>query len=324
MRILVTGGAGFIGSHFIKYLLKTYKKCQVINLDKLTYSGNLDNLKEVVNHSQYRFVKGDICDGRLVERVIKNCSIIVHFAAETHVDRSIQDGSNFVRTNVIGTHTLLQAAHKANIKRFVHVSTDEVYGSCKSGYFKETDALIPSSPYSASKASSDLLVHSYFATYGMDVVITRCSNNFGPNQYPEKVIPLFITNLIDGKKVPLYGSGKNVRNWLYVQDHCRAIDLALNKGKAGEVYNIAGEDYLDNLRLTKNILKIMGHTSYMIQYVPDRLGHDFRYAIDCSKIRKLGFYPQITFEEGIQRTIQWYKNNGLWWKKLKLKRGVLA
>lgn len=317
MKILVTGGAGFIGSHFVKYLLKTYPQYQIVNLDKLTYSGNLDNLKEVARHPRYRFIKGDICDGTVVNKALKGCSIIVHFAAETHVDRSIKDGSNFVRTNVIGTHTLLQAAHQAKIKRFVHVSTDEVYGSRKSGYFKETDPLNPSSPYSASKASSDLLVRSYFTTYGMDVVITRCSNNFGPNQYPEKVIPLFVTNLLEGKKVPLYGNGKNVRDWLYVVDHCRAIDIVLHKGKAGDIYNIAGENYLDNIRLTTLILKTMRFSSSMINHVPDRLGHDFRYAIDCSKIRKLGFHPQTSFEEGIHATIDWYKNNSWWWKKLK-------
>jgi dTDP-glucose 4,6-dehydratase len=317
MRILVTGGAGFIGSHFIKYLLKKSKNDVVVNLDLLTYSGNLENLKEISRHPRYKFVKGDICDSKLVNRLMKDCSMVVHFAAETHVDRSIKDGSQFVKTNAIGTHTLLQAAYLANVKRFVHVSTDEVYGSRKSGYFKESDPLNPSSPYSASKASSDLLALSYFITYGMDVVITRCSNNFGPNQYPEKVIPLFVTNLLEGKKVPLYGQGKNIRDWLYVEDHCRAVDLVMNKGKAGEIYNIAGENYLDNLRLTKTILKIMGQSSDQIQYVRDRLGHDFRYAIDCAKIRRLGFRPQVSFEEGIAQTVQWYKDNPSWWKKLK-------
>jgi dTDP-glucose 4,6-dehydratase len=317
MKILVTGGAGFIGSHFIKYLLKKYPKYQVINLDKLTYSGNLDNIKEISRHPRYRFIKGDICDGPLVESAVKGCSLIVHFAAETHVDRSIKDGSNFVKTNVTGTHTLLQAALKVKIKKFVHISTDEVYGSRKSGYFKETDPLNPSSPYSASKASSDLIVRSYHTTYGMDTVITRCSNNFGPNQYPEKVIPLFITNLLEGKKVPLYGLGKNVRDWLYVEDHCHAVDLIMHKGKKGEIYNIAGENYFNNLNLTQTILKMMNQTSSMIEYVPDRLGHDFRYAIDCSKIRRLGFFPQVSFTEGMRATIDWYKQNAWWWEKLK-------
>ncbi|MEI7997935.1 MAG: dTDP-glucose 4,6-dehydratase [Candidatus Omnitrophota bacterium] len=317
MNILVTGGAGFIGSHFVKHLLKTYKNYHVINLDKLTYSGNLDNLKELRNDPRHSFIRGDICNAKLVADIMKKCSMVVHFAAETHVDRSIKDGSDFVRTNVLGTHTLLQAAYLAGVKRFVHVSTDEVYGSRKSGFFKETDALNPSSPYSASKASSDMLARSYFTTYGMDVVITRCSNNFGPNQYPEKVVPLFVTNLLEGKKVPLYGTGKNVRDWIYVEDHCRGVDMVMHKGKAGEIYNIAGENYLDNLRLTKVILKIMGCSSTMIQPVADRLGHDFRYAIDCSKIRKLGFHPQVPFDDGIHLTVDWYKKNTKWWGRLK-------
>ena len=317
MRILVTGGAGFIGSHFVKYLLKTYKNYHVINLDKLTYSGNLDNLKEIARHPRYEFVRGDICDVKLAANVMKKRSMVVHFAAETHVDRSIKDGADFVRTNVLGTHVLLQAAHLAGVKRFVHVSTDEVYGSRQRGYFKETDPLNPSSPYSASKASSDLLALSYFFTYKMDIVITRCSNNFGPNQYPEKIMPLFITHLLEGRKVPLYGLGKNVRDWIYVQDHCRAVDLVLHKGQAGEIYNISGENYLDNLSLTKSILKVMGHSLKMIKYVPDRLGHDFRYAIDCSKLRKLGHSSQVPFEEGITKTIKWYTDNSSWWKKLK-------
>lgn len=317
MHILVTGGAGFIGSHFVKYILKTYKNYHVINLDKLTYSGNLSNLKEIEGNNRYRFVKGDICDVKLVSSLMKKCSVVVHLAAETHVDRSIKDGSNFVRTNCIGTQTLLQEAQKVGIKRFVHVSTDEVYGSRKTGYFKEKDPLTPSSPYSASKASSDLIARSYFITYGMDVVITRCSNNYGPNQYPEKVIPLFVTNLLEGKKVPLYGTGKNVRDWIFVEDHCRGIGLVMHKGQAGEIYNIAGESYLDNITLTKIILKYMNQPKSMIQKVQDRLGHDFRYAIDCKKIQKLGYHPQVSFDEGILQTIQWYQNNPGWWQRLK-------
>ena len=317
MRLLVTGGAGFIGSHFIKHILNSHPNDRVVNLDKLTYSGNPDNLKEIAGDPRYSFVKGDICDTALVGRLVKGKDAIVHFAAETHVDRSIKDGDVFVRTNCIGTHVLLEAALKHKIKRFVHISTDEVYGSRKTGYFKEKDLLNPSSPYSASKAASDLLARSYFITHGLDVVITRCSNNFGPNQYPEKVIPLFITNLMEGKKVPLYGSGKNVRDWIYVEDHCRAVDIVLQMGRAGEIYNIAGENYRDNVTLTKTILKMMGKKESMIQRVPDRLGHDFRYAINCAKIRRLGFKPRVGFDEGIRRTVRWYQENARWWKKLK-------
>ncbi len=318
MRILITGGAGFIGSHFVKYILNKYPSYKIVNVDKLTYSGNLDNLKELKGNPRYKFIRADICDAKAIDRIMKKgIDNIVHFAAETHVDRSIKDGDVFVRTNVNGTHTLLEAALRHKVKRFVHVSTDEVYGSRLKGYFKEDDILNPSSPYSAAKASSDLLARSYFITYGMDVVITRCSNNFGPNQYPEKVIPLFVTNLIQGKKVPLYGTGKNVRDWIYVEDHCRGVDIVLHKGKAGEIYNIAGENYRDNLTLTKTILKIMKQSASMIQPVEDRLGHDFRYAIDCSKIRTIGFKPQVSFEEGIEKTVRWYQENAWWWRKLK-------
>ncbi len=317
MRILLTGGAGFIGSHLVKYLLNTYPKYQITNLDKLTYSGNLDNLKSVAKHPRYTFVKGDIADAKVVDRCMKNADIIIHTAAETHVDRSINDGGVFVKTNVNGTFTLLEAARRHKIKRFVHVSTDEVYGSRKTGYFKEEDLLNPSSPYSASKAASDLLARSYFITYGMDVVITRCTNNFGPNQYPEKVIPLFVTNLLEGKKVPLYGTGKNVRDWIYVTDHCRGVDIVMHQGKAGEVYNLAGENYRNNIVLTKTILRLMKKPLSSIQPVEDRKGHDFRYAIDCAKVRKIGFKPLVGFDEGIAATINWYTENPAWWKKLK-------
>ena len=315
--ILVTGGAGFIGSHLVRYLLTTYPKYKVINFDKLTYSGNLNNLKSIKGDPRYKFIKGDIANAKQVELAVKQADIIIHTAAETHVDRSIVDGGVFVTTNVNGTYTLLEAAVRHKIKRFVHVSTDEVYGSCRKGFFKETDDLNPSSPYSASKAASDLLARSYFITYGLNVVITRCSNNFGPNQYPEKVIPLFVTNLLDGKQVPLYGKGLNVRDWIYVEDHCRGIDCVLRHGKAGEVYNIAGENYRDNLTLTKTILKLMGKSLSMIKRVEDRLGHDFRYAIDCRKIRQLGYRPRVGFDEGMATTIQWYKENKWWWKDLK-------
>lgn len=319
MRILITGGAGFIGSNFVISFVKKYPHDHVVNLDKLTYAGNLDNLKSVSGYRNYRFVKGDICDRKTVEKIVSGCEAIVHFAAETHVDRSIKDAAAFIRTNVFGTYTLLEAALKYKIKRFVHVSTDEVYGSKKTGFFKEAGPLNPSSPYSASKASSDLLARSYYRTYTLPVLMTRSSNNFGPCQYPEKVIPLFVTNLLENKKVPLYAKGLNVRDWIYVEDHCRAIDLVLHKGAVGEIYNIAGESYLSNIELTKAILAKMEKPLSMIQRVSDRPGHDFRYAIDCSKIRKLGFKPKYKFDQALSLTINWYRQNPGWWRKLKPK-----
>jgi len=306
MKIVITGGAGFIGSHFIKYLIKKYPRYKIINVDKLTYAGNLRNLKEIKNCKNYRFVGADICDQKLIEKLTKGCDWIVHFAAESHVDRSIKSSNDFVQTNVVGTHVLLDAAVKNHIKRFVHISTDEVYGSRKKGFFKETDNLNPSSPYSASKAASDLLVLSYVKTHKLPAVITRSSNNFGPNQFPEKIIPLFITRLLQNKKVPLYAKGQNIRDWIFVKDNCRGIDLVLHKGKIGEIYNIAAESYLNNLTLTKKILKKMSKPLSMIQNVKDRPAHDFRYAIDTKKIRKLGFRPCYSFEEGLDLTINWY------------------
>ncbi|MFA5059114.1 MAG: dTDP-glucose 4,6-dehydratase [Candidatus Omnitrophota bacterium] len=315
MKIFVTGGAGFIGSHFIKLLVKAHPNGKVINFDLLTYAGGRDNLKEVSSLKNYRFIKGDVRNAQQVKKAMAGCDSVVHFAAETHVDRSIKNANNFIETNILGTHVLLEAARKEKIKRFVHVSTDEVYGSRRKGFFKEEDSLSPSSPYSASKASADLLVKSYFTTYGLPVIITRSSNNFGPNQYPEKVIPLFITRLLKGKKVPLYADGSNIRDWIYVEDNCRAIDLALRKGTIGEIYNIAAENYLTNAFLTKAILRAMKKPISMIQHVQDRPGHDFRYAINCAKIRKLGFSPKISFVEGLGRTISWYGENQSWWKK---------
>lgn len=317
MKILVTGGAGFIGSNFILRALKRHPQHKFINLDKLTYAGNLKNLETIAKNKNYTFVRGDICDLRLVESVMSRCDWVVHFAAETHVDRSIKSAGQFVKTNVFGTYTLLEAALKYKIKRFLHVSTDEVYGSRTKGFFKESDPLCPSSPYSASKASSDLLARSYYITYKLPVLITRSSNNYGPRQYPEKVIPLFVTNLLENKKVPLYARGLNVRDWIYVDDNCRAIDLVLHKGRVGEIYNIAGENYLTNIELTKRILSQMKKPLSMIRRVKDRPGHDFRYAIDCSKIRKLGFKSGISFEHGLQSTIQWYAGHRPWWKPLK-------
>lgn len=317
MNILVTGGAGFIGSNFILYLLKKYPAYKIINFDKLTYAGNLDNLRQAEKDKRYKFIKSDICNRKVVEKAMSRCDCVVHFAAETHVDRSICDARSFVVTNVLGTHTLLKAALKNKIRRFIHVSTDEVYGSRKKGFFKESDPVNPSSPYSASKASSDLLAKSYFVTYHLPVVVTRSSNNFGPRQYPEKVIPLFITNLLENKKVPLYAKGHNVRDWIFVEDNCRAIDLVLHHGKIGEIYNVAAGNYMANMDLTKTILRKMNKPVSFIQSVQDRPGHDFRYAIDASRIRKLGFKPEIPFDEGLDLTIDWYQKNQRWWKKLK-------
>ncbi len=312
MRILITGGAGFIGSHFVKYILKNHSSYRITNLDKLTYAGSLGNLRDLPNKRNHTFVKGDISNAKLVEKCMRHCDAVIHFAAETHVDRSIIDAQHFVKTNVFGTYVLLEAALKHKIKRFLHVSTDEVYGSRKKGYFKEDNRLIPSSPYSASKAASDLLALSYFVTYRLPVMITRSTNNYGPFQFPEKIIPLFITNLLQKKKVPLYAEGKNVRDWIYVEDNCRAIDCVFRKGKAGKIYNIAAENYLTNFNLTQKILKKMNQDTSMIKHVTDRLGHDFRYAIDCRKVKALGFRPRMNFQQGLDVTIDWYRKNLKW------------
>lgn len=317
--ILVTGGAGFIGSNFIRYIFKKYPTYKIINLDKLTYAGNLDNLSDIESNKNYNFIKGDICNYKLVRGAVKGVEVIINFAAETHVDRSIVNADNFIRTNYHGTYTLLEAALKNKVKCFLHISTDEVYGSRIKGFFKETDVLNPSSPYSASKAAADLLVMSYFKTYNLPVIITRSSNNFGPYQYPEKVIPLFITNILRNKKVPLYSRGGNIRNWLFVLDNCSALDLILHKGKIGEIYNIASENYMNNLELTKAILKKLNKTSDFIHYVQDRAGHDRRYAIDCSKIGKLGWKTRYNFSAALNLTIAWYKENIKWWEKLRAK-----
>jgi dTDP-glucose 4,6-dehydratase len=284
----------------------------------LTYAGDEENLKPVASDKRYKFVKGDIRDLELAKKLMQDADQVVHFAAESHVDRSIEGGSEFVSTNVMGTQVLLDAAKSSNIKRFVHVSTDEVYGSISEGSWPEDHPLLPNSPYSASKAGSDLLVRAYNRTHKLDTVITRCSNNYGQYQFPEKVMPLFITNIIEGKKVPLYGNGLNVRDWLHVDDHCRGIALALTKGRAGEVYNIGGGTELTNVELTHKILKAMGVGEEFIQPVEDRKGHDLRYSVDISKINKeLGYSPQVNFEEGLEQTINWYKNNESWWKKHK-------
>jgi len=315
-KILITGGAGFIGSNFIRHILNKYADYHITNLDKLTYAGNPDNLKDISKNKRYKFVKGDIADAKVVEKAMKGCDIIINFAAETHVDRSIHGAAEFVRTNVFGTHTLLEAAKKLGTKLFIQISTDEVYGSIAEGSFKETDPLLPNSPYSSTKAGSDLLSRSYFVTYKLPVIITRSSNNFGPNQYPEKVIPLFITNLLRNKKVPLYGDGMNVRDWLYVVDNCEAIDLVMHKGKAGEIYNIGGTTEITNLELTHIVLEMLGKDKRSIEYVKDRLGHDRRYSLDITKLKRLGWSPRYDFKEALETTIAWYKNNKPWWAKL--------
>jgi dTDP-glucose 4,6-dehydratase len=322
MKLLVTGGAGFIGSNFVRMALTDkfpdFNVEQLTVLDLLTYAGDEENLKPIVSDKRYKFVKGDIRDLELAKKLMQDADQVVHFAAESHVDRSIEGGSEFVSTNVMGTQVLLDAAKSTNIKRFVHVSTDEVYGSISEGSWPEDHPLLPNSPYSASKAGSDLLVRAYNRTHKLDTVITRCSNNYGQYQFPEKVMPLFITNIIEGKKVPLYGNGLNVRDWLHVDDHCRGIALALTKGRAGEVYNIGGGTELTNVELTHKILKAMGVGEEFIQPVEDRKGHDLRYSVDISKINKeLGYSPQVNFEEGLEQTINWYKNNEAWWKKHK-------
>lgn len=316
-RLLITGGAGFIGSNFIRYMLAKYSDYHITNLDKLTYCGNRENLKYVEGSRNYKFVKGDIADAKAVNRLVKGCDAVINFAAETHVDRSITDPESFVRTNVAGTHILLEAAKRHGIGRYLQISTDEVYGSTLKGAFKEDDPLLPNSPYSATKAGADLLVRSYFVTYKMPVIITRSSNNYGPYQYPEKVIPLFVTNLLEGKKVPLYGDGMNVRDWLFVQDNCEAIDTVLHKGEPGEVYNIGGGNEITNLDLTHSILKALGRDKSFIQYVTDRPGHDRRYALDISKIKGLGWKPRHDFRSALFLTVEWYKKNVGWWKKLK-------
>jgi len=322
MKLLVTGGAGFIGSNFVRMALTDkfpdFNVEQLTVLDLLTYAGDEENLKPISSDKRYKFVKGDIRDLELAKKLMQDADQVVHFAAESHVDRSIEGGSEFVSTNVMGTQVLLDAARSTSIKRFVHVSTDEVYGSISEGSWPEDHPLLPNSPYSASKAGSDLLVRAYNKTHKLDTVITRCSNNYGQYQFPEKVMPLFITNIIESKKVPLYGNGLNVRDWLHVDDHCRGIALALTKGKAGEVYNIGGGTELTNVELTHKILEAMGVGEEFIQPVEDRKGHDLRYSVDISKINKeLGYSPQVNFEEGLIQTINWYKNNEAWWKKHK-------
>jgi len=319
VRILVTGGAGFIGSNFVRRIVDgTFAGfSKVTVLDKLTYAGTLTNLAELPEGS-FTFVKGDICDADLVKKLVKDHDLVVNFAAESHVDRSIDGAKEFVVTNVLGTMTLLDAVRESDVKTYLQVSTDEVYGSIATGSWPETDPLLPNSPYAASKASADLVCRSYFRTHGLDIRITRCSNNYGRNQYPEKVIPLFVTNLIDNEKVPVYGSGQNVRDWLHVDDHCQGIFLALTKGKAGEIYNIGGGTELTNMELTEKILILMGKNESSIKYFEDRKGHDLRYSVDITKIsNELGYKPKVNWESGLKETVDWYLANEAWWRPLK-------
>jgi len=320
MKLLVTGGAGFIGSNFIRYWLENNPDDQISNLDSLTYAGNLENLKELEENQNYKFVKGDIADKDLVAGLVKETDVIVHFAAESHVDRSILDSEAFIKTNVIGTYTLLEAARENGNKRFHHISTDEVFGALKMDdpKFTEKTPYDPRSPYSASKAASDHLVRAYFHTHNLPITISNCSNNYGPYQFPEKLIPLFVTNLIEGKKVPMYGKGENVRDWIHVDDHNAGVEAIIKKGKIGETYCLGGGNEKSNMEITKLILQAMGVGEEMIEYVADRKGHDLRYAIDYTKAKtELGWEPKINFEEGLQQTIEWIKNNEEWWKNIK-------
>ena len=319
-KILVTGGAGFIGSNFIRYILHEYPQYKIINLDKLTYAGNLDNLRDIDINQNYKFIKGDICDSKILNKIMKDCNIIVNFAAETHVDRSIISCNKFLRTNVDGLNQLLKVALKHNLKRFIHISTDEVYGSILEGRFKENDRLNPSNPYAASKAAGDLLALSYYKTNKLPVLITRSSNNFGPYQYPEKIIPLFITNALKNKPLPLYGDGLNVRDWIFVEDNCQAIDLVMHNGKIGEIYNIVAGCEKINKELTKIILSLMTKPEGLIKYVKDRPGHDRRYALNCEKIQKLRWKPKYNFKDALELTIHWYLKNKNWWQEIKNKK----
>ena len=316
-RLLVTGGAGFIGSNFIHYILNKYDDYEIVNFDKLTYAGNPENLADIQDDKRYRFIRGDICNREAVAAAIKDADIVINFAAESHVDRSIEDPGSFIQTDVFGTFVLLEASRNNEVSLYVQISTDEVYGSIENGSFKETDPLKPNSPYSASKAGADMIVRSFNKTYGLPIIITRSSNNFGQNQYPEKVIPLFVTNLIDDMPVPLYGDGMNVRDWIYVEDNCAGIDFVMHKGKAGEIYNIGGGNERPNIWITRKVLEIMGKPESMIKYVKDRPGHDRRYSVNCDKLKSLGWNPKYDFESALERTVMWYQQNEKWWRKLK-------
>lgn len=316
MRFLVTGGCGFIGSNFVHHILEKYPEDEVVNIDKLTYAGNPANVAKWEGDARYRFVEGDICDAEVVKDAMVGVDVVVHFAAESHVDRSISDPGAFVRTNVLGTQVLLDASRVARVKRFHHVSTDEVFGALKPGEkaFDEKTSYAPHSPYSASKAGSDHLVRSYYDTFGLPITISNCSNNYGPYHFPEKLIPLAITNVLRGKKVPVYGKGDQIRDWLYVEDHCRAIDKVAREGREGETYCVGGDNQPTNLEIVKTVLALLGKGEEMIEFVTDRPGHDFRYDIDYGKIKaELGWSPSVTLEEGLKRTVNWFKENEVWW-----------
>jgi dTDP-glucose 4,6-dehydratase len=318
MRILVTGGLGFIGSNFCRYILTKHSSCEIINIDKIGIGANLTNLRDIENHRRYEFIKGDICDSKLVNEIIKKVDAVVNIAAETHVDRSITDPTPFIQSNTIGTFTVLEAVRKHGDKsRFIQVSTDEVYGEIREGSFKEDDMPKPSNPYSASKAAADMLVTAYHKTYGLDVAITRCTNNYGPYQIPEKLIPKTIIRALRNLPVPIYGSGENVRDWIYVQDHCEAVDLVLRKGESGEIYNISAGNELPNIEIVKKILTMLNKPEDLIAFVEDRPGHDIRYSLDSSKIKsKLGWKSKFSFEKALEATVSWYAGNKWWWKKL--------
>ena len=317
--ILVTGGCGFIGSHFVRHALQRWPEASIINFDLLTYAGNLANLDDVKDDPRYRFVRGDVRDSHAISEVMYGCDEVVHFAAESHVDRSILASQDFLTTNIMGTHVLLEAARKYQVGKFLYIGTDEVYGSVPDPHFAdETHPMEPNSPYSVAKTAGDMLVRSYFVTYGLQALITRTSNNFGPHQYPEKLIPLFITNLLEGKKVPLYGDGMNVRDWIYVEDNCEAIALVLEKGKFGESYNITSDNPRTNTEICDRLLEALGKDRTFVHYVTDRPGHDRRYAIDSSKVqRELGWKPQWTFEKALVHTVEWYRQNRAWWEPIK-------
>ena len=317
MRIVVTGGAGFIGSNFVRHLLRSREDIEVVNLDKLTYAGNLENLRDVEGDPRYSFVHGDICDAGVVRPALAGADAVVNFAAETHVDRSISDPQDFIRTDVLGTHTLLEAVRDLGVGRYLQVSTDEVYGSIEEGSFTEQSDLDPSSPYSASKAGADLLVLASHRTFGAPVLITRSSNNYGSFQYPEKIVPLFISNALDDQPLPVYGDGRHVRDWLYVDDNCAAIDLVLREGEPGNVYNVGGGNEVENLDLTRRILELLGKDAGLIRHVTDRPGHDCRYSVDCTKLRALGWAPATSFEDGLAATVAWYRDNRPWWERIK-------
>ena len=317
-EVLVTGGAGFIGSNFIRHALGAYPDWRITNVDKLSYAGRLENLHDVLDHPRHRFVRADICDEAAVAPLVRGAELLVHFAAETHVDRSLRNPHAFVKTDVVGTLVLLEAARTSKIlRRFLHISTDEVYGSVRAGTSRETDELRPRNPYSASKTGADRLAFSYFASFGVPVVIARPSNNYGPYQFPEKVIPLFVTHALDGRKVPLYGSGEHVRDWLHVRDHCRALDVLLERGQNGEVYNVGGGNEVRNIDLTHRILEILGRPQSLVEHVDDRPGHDARYALDSSKLRALGWSPGQAFDRGLEETVAWYRDNDWWWRPIK-------